>query len=238
MIDIGIIPTRGGSSGLAHKNVKDLCGRPLISYTIEAALGSAIFSEVYVSTDCDEIETIARREGAKILRHPTELSGPTCPTAPVISWDLNFLEQNGAEIGLVATMRATSPLRTSEDIRAAANLLETSSKADSVVSVTVAQAHPARLKRIRDDGCLENAWGGEGRRPTRRQEFEVLHVRNGGIYLAKREVVSAESLWGEYCLAYEMPAERGLNINTDYDFRMAELLVQDARRSIYQTQPF
>ena len=96
------------------------------------------------------------------------------------------------------------------------------------MSVTVAGTHPARLKRILPDGRIENAFKGEERRPTRRQEFEQFFVRNGGIYAARRNVITANSLWGENCVAYVMPPERGVNINTDFEFHIAELLMKES----------
>jgi CMP-N-acetylneuraminic acid synthetase len=85
--------------------------------------------------------------------------------------------------------------------------------------------HPLRLKRIDADGWVNDAFDAEGMYPKRRQELELLYVRNGGIYLAKVEVIDAGGLWGSKCLAYVMSEERSVNINTDFDLRIAELLI-------------
>src|ERR1044071_2404550 len=135
-MDVAIIPARGGSIGFPRKNIKLLCGRPLISYTIDAALGAGLFAKVWVSTDDREIEEIARREGADVIRHPPELSGPNSPTTPVIAWDLQHLELGGCEIDIVTILRATSPLRTSDDIKSAFATLQGAAGADSLVSMT------------------------------------------------------------------------------------------------------
>jgi CMP-N-acetylneuraminic acid synthetase len=234
---IAIIPARGGSAGLPNKNTKSLCGRPLIAHTIEAALGTNALDAVFVSTESDEIARVAATEGAQVIRHPAHLSGHDQPTAPVIAWALSRIEETGGEPEAIAVLRATTPLRTSGDIARAVDMLDGSSWADSVVSVTATGANPARLKRVSGQGQLENAFPGESRRPVRRQELETFFIRNGGVYLAKREAISAESLWGSRCLAYEMPPERSVNINTEFDFHVAELLLRDRLQLELQTQP-
>lgn len=234
---VAIIPARGGSSGLPGKNIKPLCGRPLIAHTIDAALATGELSEVFVSTEDDEIERIAKNEGARVIRHPAELSGPDRPTAPVIAWAVEHLEEAGLDISEVAVMRATTPLRTSADVTRAMDLLARSPNADSVVSVAATTANPARLKRLHPDGHIESPFAGEELRPIRRQELETFYLRNGGLYLAKREVVSEESLWGHHCLALEMPPERSININTDFDFHLAELLMRERWQAELATQP-
>ena len=119
MSAIGIIPARGGSKGVAGKNTRLLCGRPLIAYSIEAALKARELQAVLVSTDSDEIENVARAQGAGVIRHPPELSTDESPTTPVIAWDLDYLESHGHVIDVVVVMRATTPLRSSDDIDAA-----------------------------------------------------------------------------------------------------------------------
>src|SRR5258708_20946882 len=224
-MNVGIIPARGASEGLPGKNTRLMLGRPLIAYVIEAALRSRRLAGVYVSTEDAEIDEIARREGAQVIRHPAHLSGPTSPTAPVIAWDVDNLESAGPKIAVVVTLRATTPFCTTAHIDALLALLASVPAADSVVSVTPSSVHPMRLKRVLPDGRLQDAFEPEGRRPRRRQELERLYIRNGGIYAAKRNVISPDSLWGDYCLAYVMPEERSININTEIDFAVAELLL-------------
>ena len=234
---VAIIPTRGGSSGLPGKNIRPLMGRALISYTIEAALDTSELTSVFVSTDDDDIERVARQEGAKVIRHPPELSGPTSPTAPVIAWDLEYLESLGLTPETVVVLRATTPLRTADDIRGGLALLYANPAADSVVSVAAANTHPARLKKIDSDFRLHNAFPGEKLRPLRRQEFETLYVRNGGMYISKRDVITPDAMWGNYCLGYQMPPERSININTDYDFLVAQLMMQHNRNCSLIDEP-
>jgi CMP-N,N'-diacetyllegionaminic acid synthase len=221
-----IIPARGGSQGVIGKNMRLLGDKPLIHYAIDAAKRAKKVSLVVVSTEDEAIAQYAVSVGAKVLRHPAILSTDSSATYPVIRWALRELEQKGYAIDLCAVLRATTPLRTAEDIDNAISILITNPDADSVVSVRPAIGiHPIRLKRVEPDGRLVDAFEEEGNSPKRRQELEPLYLRNGGIYLARRDVVITNGLWGGHCLAYVMPEERSVNINTEYDFLVAQLLL-------------
>lgn len=221
-----VIPVRRGSTGLPGKNMHPVDGRPLLSYTIAAAKRSNRLSSVIVSTDDEAIAKFAQDEGAQALLHPQHLSTDGSPTISVVVWNFQRLMSTKLAPDAMAVLRATSPLRTSADIDAAVGLLFSRSDVDSVVSVTPAVGyHPIRLKRI-DEGWLVDAFDGEGHSPRRRQTLETLYIRNGAIYVAKREVLGKGYLWGDHCLPYLMPQERSLNINTRFDLLVAELLIK------------
>jgi len=223
---VALIPARGGSQGVIRKNLRLLAGRPLLWYAVDSALRAASIRSVIVSTDDRKIAEYAASIGAEVVLHPLELSGPESPTYPVVQWNLQRLRDESAEPSLVIVLRATTPLRTSEDIDSAIALLESSPAADSVVSVGLAVGiHPIRLKRVLPDGRLVDGFKSEGLFPRRRQELEPLYLRNGAIYGAKPSVIDAGGLWGRHCLAYVMPEERSININTEFQLRVAELLV-------------
>ena len=223
---VAVIPVRGGSQGVPRKNLRLVAGKPLLRYTIDCARNAARIQRVVVSTEDREIADFAASSGAEVFRHPAILSGPEAPTYPVVQWDLQHLRTESAEPSLLVVLRATTPLRTPEDIDNAISLLDSNPIADSVVSVGLAVGvHPIRLKRILDDGRLMDAFEQEGRFPRRRQALEALYVRNGAIYAARPFVIDAGGLWGGHCLAYLMPEERSININTEYQLRVAELLL-------------
>jgi len=231
-IVVGLIPARGGSTGITRKNLRLVAGRPLLWHTIQAALGARNLTRVFVSTEDEEIARYAQSLGVSVLQHPSVLSTDDSPTFPVIKWDLGELRRLGIEPAYCAVLRATTPLRSSDDINASIDLLTQHRSADSVVSVCEAVGvHPVRLKRIVEDGMLKDAFENEGSYPRRRQEFERLYMRNGGIYLCEASVIDAGGLWGSHCLAYVMPQERSLNINTDFELQLAELLIKDMTNS-------
>lgn len=223
---VAVIPARGGSHGVPRKNFRILAGKPLLQYAIDCARGATLIQRVIVSTEDLEIADYAASSATEVFLHPVDLSGPESSTYPVIMWDLQRLRAESAEPSLLVILRATSPLRTPEDIDMAITLLDANPVADSVVSVGIAVGiHPVRLKRILIDGRLTDAFDTEGSFPRRRQEFEPLYVRNGAIYAAKPTVIDTGGLWGDHCLAYVMPEERSININTEHQLRMAELLL-------------
>ena len=224
---VGIIPARGDSTGVPLKNSRLLGGKTLVERCVKTALQSTHLSKVFVSTNSEDIGKLGLAAGATVIRHPSDLSTPTSPTAPVIAWAVNHLEAKGLQIEIVAIMRATTPFISAIDIDTALGLLIKTPRADSIVSVTDAKTHPVRLKRISEEGWLRDAFEAEGRRPRRRQELERLYTRNGGIYAARRGVISSSSMWGEHCLAYLMPEERSVNINTEFDLKIAQLLADD-----------
>src|SRR5690606_38610780 len=123
MMKIAIIPARGGSKRLPGKNIKNLCGRPLIEWTIDAALKSELFDRIIVSTDSEQIRDISIRAGAEVpyLRSP-ELSSDTATTNDVVTDIIRWLEETGVEVSTVMILQPTSPLRTETDIAKAFDL--------------------------------------------------------------------------------------------------------------------
>lgn len=225
---IAIIPSRAGSKGLPGKNTKLLAGKPLINHTIEAALRARSITHVAISTDDPAVVQCGAQYGVTVLRHPPELSSDGMPTYPVVRWALAELERLHGMSDICVVLRPTTPLRTEADIDAAVDLLKQNCAADSVVSVCLAVGvHPKRLKRVLGNGELKDAFEREGYSPAPRQSLEALYVRNGGIYAARRQIIYDYGLWGNASLAYVMPEERSVNINTEFDFRVADLLARN-----------
>jgi CMP-N-acetylneuraminic acid synthetase len=220
-----IIPVRRGSVELPNKNMRPINGVPLLTYTITAAKQSGAVSRVIVSTDDEAAASLARSEGVEAIFHPSELSADDAPTVGVIVWNYRRLATEGA-VETLLVLRATSPLRTSADIDNAVNLISRNPDADSLVSVVaIPGMHPIRMKRVLPDGMVVDAFEAEGYSPRRRQTLEQLYLRNGAIYIATARVLDDGRMWGEHCLAYVMPQERSVNINTAFDFEVAELFI-------------
>lgn len=223
---LGLIPTRGGSKGLENKNIKSLEGKPLIAYTIEAAQQCADITRLLVSTDSADIETVAREYGAEVFRHPAELSMEGRATFPVIQYVVRDLINSGEAFELVTTMRATTPLRASEDISNAIHLL-VQTGADSVVSlVPDPTAHPIRLKTLDKDLRVSSLQEGEEDAPIIRQQLPMVYRRNGAVYVTKTPIIIEGSLFGKDSRGYVMPKERSININDDIDFICAAALLK------------
>jgi CMP-N-acetylneuraminic acid synthetase len=227
---LGLIPTRGGSKGLENKNIRILEGKPLITYTIDAARRCEDITRLIVSTDNHEIETVAREYGAEVFRHPPELSADGMATFPVIEYVVRNLIMAGHSFDFVATMRATTPLRLPEDISNAIRLA-TQTGADSVVSLVAdATGHPIRLKMLDNELRVSSLERGEEDAPVIRQNLPLVYRRNGAVYVTKTNVILDGSLFGNDLRGYVMPKERSVNINDEVDFVLAAALLKAVSR--------
>lgn len=220
---LGLIPARGGSKGVPGKNIKPLAGKPLILYSVEAALSSSL-TDIIVSTDDPAIATVARKAGASVpFMRPSVLATDTAKSLDVVKHALITIEElEGTHFDAVMLLQPTAPFRTADDINAAIQLLDTNPQADSVISVVNVEAHhPARMKYI-EDGKLIDPPFAEAYESQNRQELTPMYIRNGAIYLTKRQTLLANSFKGKTCLAYVMPSHRSSNIDTLEDFEYAE----------------
>ena len=225
---LGIITARGGSKGLPRKNILALHGRPMINYTIEAALAAGdLFHRVIVSTDDEEIADISRRAGAEVpFLRPPQLARDDTPTLPVLQHAVDHVERrDGVAIDWVMILQPTSPLRTKEDIKAAGGLAA-AGDCDTVVSVRqVSNCHPYKIKKMDSEGWLVPFIDGSVE-PLRRQDLVPdAYQRNGAIYLVRRDRLRENRLYGDRIRPYIMADDRSVDIDTQVDFHLAEVLL-------------
>jgi N-acylneuraminate cytidylyltransferase len=161
------------------------------------------------------------------FKRPDELAQDDTPSLPVIQHAVKFLEDQGDRFDAVLTLQPTNPLRLPSDINGSIELLE-STGADSVISfVDVGEKHPARMKYIEDEGRVIDPPFGEQFEGQRRQDLKPLYLREGSIYLTRRDVLmEGDSFKGEDCRAWMMPPERACNIDVPYDLTVAELMIE------------
>jgi CMP-N-acetylneuraminic acid synthetase len=225
---LGIITARGGSKGVPGKNLKPLGGRPLIDYTIDAANDTPL-DRLILSTEDQKIAEVARALGCEVpFMRPPELARDETPHLPVIVHAVEWMRDHAGYVpDIVLTLQPTSPLRSSADIAAALRMLELSG-ADSVVSVNAvaAHAHPMRMLRVGADGLARLFVTGEPVRTriNRRQDLPQAFVMNGAVYACRTEVLlgAHPSLYGDRVVAYPMPPERSISIDTLEDWAEAE----------------
>ena len=222
---LGVIPARGGSKGVPKKNVKLLGGKPLIAYSIEAARAAKLLTRVIVSTDDEEIAEVSRRWGADApFLRPAELATDAAKAVPVIQHALEEMEGRDDQVyDAVMMLQPTTPFRTGADIDRAIEILEKTG-ADSVISVVDVEGHhPARMK-YPEDGRLIDPDFCEAYENQPRQELRPMYLRNGMIYLTRREVMRSGSFKGSDCRALIVETHRSVNIDTPLDFELAEFL--------------
>ena len=227
---LGLINARGGSKSIPHKNIAPLSGKPLIAWTIEAALRSSSLTRVVVSTDDPVIADVSRKFGAEVpFLRPTELARDDTPgIEPVLHAVCWLAEQENYRPDYVMLLQPTSPLRNTADIEAAVELAHTGI-CDAVVSVSEAAMHPFWMKQINDNGELAD-FVPAVEQYTRRQDLPPAYALNGAIYLIRREaLLNQRTLCPLHTLAYVMPAERALDIDTPWELQLADLVLQNQR---------
>lgn len=234
MLVYGVIPARGGSRGLPGKNLKLLCGEPLIAHIIKAALTANTLDKVYVSTDTEEIADVAQDYGANVIVHPARLSTPTASTFGVIRNSIEVFHRMNEWPDILVTMRPTAPLCLSRHINRAVRRLVRCRLSDSVISVVKSDTHPFRVLRINREGELEHfdRHTTEKDFPQRRQSFGNVYVRNGAIYATRTRTIERGSLWGIHSIPFIMPKERSVNINDEADFLFAETLMKRFKKAL------
>jgi N-acylneuraminate cytidylyltransferase/CMP-N,N'-diacetyllegionaminic acid synthase len=221
---VAIVPARGGSKGLPDKNIKDLCGKPMIAYTIEEALKSRHITEVIISTDCKNIEEIAKQYGAKSLfLRPEHLASDTAKAIDNYIYTVDRLNiEFGFTIKNFVVLQPTSPLRKVEDIDGAINLFLTKS-ADSVISYTEEQ-HPIEWhKYIDDEGKFENIFD---EKLENRQVIRKSYYPNGAVYVFAYKLIKQYKYYSSNSYAYIMPRFRSIDVDTIEDFRLVEFLMK------------
>jgi CMP-N,N'-diacetyllegionaminic acid synthase len=222
MNTVGLIPARGGSKGIPRKNIKLIAGKPLIVWTIEAALRSTVLGAVVVSTEDPEIAEVARCAGALVpFMRPSKLARDQTPTIDPVLHALDQLPQYDS----VLLLQPTSPLRATEDIDACLRLAE-QHRAPSVVSVSETDAHPYWTYSIAADQTLKRLF--DVALVTRRQDLPQVFSLNGALYFAYANWLRLNnSFLGTETLAYVMPRERSGDLDTPLDWKFAELLLKE-----------
>lgn len=221
---LAVIPARGGSKGVPGKNIKELAGKPLIAYTIEAAIASNIFEKVIVSTDSTEIAEIAAGFGAEVpFLRPHEISGDLTSSDDVILHALSFYEQQGIRFDEVCKLQPTSPLRSGRHLQESYQLF-CDKNADFVVSVCECEHSPLWSGVIGDDLRLDKFISEEAKRACR-QDLPTYYRLNGAIYMGKtNRFYENKSFLGKNSVAYIMSQEESVDIDSELDFKLAELI--------------
>lgn len=225
MSRIAIIPARSGSKGLKDKNILPLSGKPLIAYSIAAALGSQSFDKIFVSTDSQKYADIAMQYGAdaSFLRSSENSSDNASSWDAVREVITRFSEQN-QNYDEVMLLQPTSPLRSASDIIESLNVYHQKS-ANAVLSVTEMEHSPLWSNQLSEDLCIDNFIPDKYDVP--RQQLPKYYRLNGAIYLLKTEELYKEKMFKDKCYAYIMPQDRSIDIDTELDFKIAEIYMKN-----------
>ena len=229
---LAIIPARGGSKSIPRKNIRNFVGYPLIAYSIAAGKAAKNVTRLLVSTDDEEIASIAKDYGAEIpFLRPTELSQDDTPDLPVFQHALSWLEENeGYHPDILVQLRPTSPLRRTIHIDHAVQRLLEHPEADSVRTVCVPFQNPYKMWRIGEDGFLHTLLTFDMPEPYNlpRQALPDVYWQTGYVDAAWTDTIQGKnSMTGDNILPLIIGAEEWIDIDLPDDWRRAERLLED-----------
>jgi N-acylneuraminate cytidylyltransferase/CMP-N,N'-diacetyllegionaminic acid synthase len=223
---LAIIPARGGSKGLPGKNLRNLCGLPLICHTIRAALKSNLINKVIISTEDNEIASVAKDCGADVpFMRPHILASDKSMAIDTYLHAVDYISKKSSkQIESFVVLLPTSPLKTSKDIDEAIKIFN-HKNAESVISVVEASIPLFWNKYISVEGTLEN-YVPEFNTIDNRQGLDTTYIPNGAVYVFRTEVLrSKRQYYTKKTYPYIMPKERSVDIDDLIDFEWAEYLL-------------
>jgi N-acylneuraminate cytidylyltransferase len=231
---VGLVPARSGSKRIRGKNLRELRGHPLLSYTVCAALRSGAFDDVVVSTDDETTATVARRYGARVpFLRPAELAADASADIDWVRHALAALRAEGRPVDAFAILRPTSPLRPATSIAAAVSAFLADPDADSLRAVEPVTEHPGkmwvldatgdRMTPLLDDGGAQPPW-----HSTPYQALPPVYVQNASLEIAwTRVVFERRTIAGDVLVPFLTEGYEGFDINDPTDWMVAERLIAD-----------
>ncbi len=235
---LAVIPARAGSKGIVDKNLRHLCGHPLIAYTIEAAKTAGCFDRIIVSTDSQEIAETARAYGAEVpFLRPSHLATDTAGTVDVVLHVHSWLEAHEAQTyESLCLLQPTSPLRTGTQVQDALVRFVSAHGADFLVSVCRVNESPYLMKLLTEDGYLRDVVPSPYR-SSRRQDLPTVFRLNGAIYVARTKALKAErSFDTPRTIGYEMDAATSVDIDEEADLKTAASILESLNVSALRAQ--
>ncbi len=226
---LAVTPARGGSKGLPGKNIREFAGKPLIAWSIEAGKQSRYVDALTVSTDCPEIARVAKEWGGDVpFMRPADLATDEARGIDAILHSIHWYRDQGERFDLVLVLQPTSPLRTAEDIDRAVELF-VAKNACAIVSVCPADHHPWWSNTLPADGSMTEFLRPELQNVNRQALPDYFRL-NGAIYLAEIAFFEKNrSFIADGTFAYPMATESSVDIDTLFDFRLAELLLAERK---------
>lgn len=226
---ISIIPARGGSKGLPGKNIKNLHGKPLIAYTIEAAIHAEGIERVIVTTDSEEIKEVALEYGAEVpFLRPAQLSGDESSAVDVYLHAIDFLQnESKKKIDKFMVLLPTAPLRTSHNIEESLDKFYTA-QADTLISMKEAETPLSWYYKMDAQSRVKNLGFDTCNSVKNRQMNDKYYIPNGAIYILDLKLLQEErTYYSDNTVAYIMSLEQSVDIDNALDFKLAELLLDE-----------
>ncbi len=232
---LALIPARGGSKRVKNKNIRKLAGKPLIAYTIEAALRAKTVSRVIVTTDSPAIARVAKKYGAEVpFLRPKAISGADSTELQFHQHALDFLRKTeGYEPDLVVNLYPTSPFRKAATIDRAVRMIRGHRGAHSLRSIRICSEHPYKMWQFKDRNFVRPFVPAK-KRGSQTLSYHLLpktFIQNASIYIVRPSTIRKfKSTTGKKVLGFEMTEEESVDINTPLDFKFAEALLRSRRK--------
>lgn len=222
---LALIPARGGSKGIKNKNIIDICGKPLISYTINAAKESKYIDYVFVSTDSEEIKEVALKCGANVpFLRDESLAKDTSKTIDAVVYSINKLKEINEMFDYLVLLQPTSPLRKSKEIDEAIEKI-CASNYDSLASVSLVEENPILFRTIDENGKLISLLNENS--TVRRQDFKKYYRVNGAIYINEIKSIDSNVSLNDNKLAYIMEQSKSIDIDSYEDVEKVLHIMRD-----------
>ena len=221
---LGLIPARGGSKGLPKKNILNFCGKPLIAWTIEEAKKSTFIDKLIVSTDDQKVAEISKKYGCEVpFKRPKKLSSDNATTNEVTLHSIDSIE---ADYDVILVLQPTSPLRTNYDIDNSLKIL-IENKCQSVISMYLSDKPYEWYHSVDKKGFLKKIFNSS---ITNRQLSKKSYLPNGAIYTSFIDNYKInKTFYNENSMGYIMPKNRSIDIDDIFDFKIAELLLNEQK---------
>lgn len=221
---LAIIPARGGSKSIPDKNIIDLCGKPLIAYSILAAQKSEYIDDIVVSTDSEKIRCVALKYGASVpFLRPAHLASDTAKTIDCMIYTIQELNKQGQLYDCVVLLQPTQPLRKNGVIDEAISTLINSTE-DSLVSVTTTSEHPILMRTITKEGTLRSLLPMSS--TVRRQDFPTIYKVNGSIYINRiNDNFNSSTSLNDNLLPFFMEEQYSVDIDSYEDLKKAKIFI-------------
>lgn len=225
---LAIIPARGGSKGLPGKNIKKLCCKPLIAWSIEAGLRSKYLDEVMVTTDYQNIAEVSKQYGANVpFLRPDELASDTATSFDAIKHTIDYYKNElNKEFDYIVLLEPTSPLRETSDIdKAIKGLVD--SDADSIVGICRTEDQNPAFLVLKNEQNFISGYENQDMKVLRRQDIKDVYFFEGTIYISKTDtLLGKKTFYHENTMGYEVPKYKSLEIDDLDDFVMAEAIMK------------
>ncbi|KGM97335.1 acylneuraminate cytidylyltransferase family protein [Clostridium botulinum] len=223
---LAIIPARGGSKGIHHKNIMKICNKPLIAYSIEAANESKYIDYTLVSTDDEAIKNVSLEYGAEVpFLRPKEISDDKAKSIDVVLHAIDYLKKYNKEFDYAVLLQPTSPLRTIEDIdKGIENIINSNN--DSLISICECDENPVLMRTI-ENNKLNTIFEFKGDN-LRRQELPKFYIFNGALYINKVDMlVNEKAFVNEDTMPFIMDRYKSIDIDNMLDAKIVELILKE-----------